>query len=88
MAERAAAGVGRGKSPKSHGNGAGKNAEETLQTVPLPADRDTVNNSCVREFLVNPTVIADENAVPAWAQPPLQPLQPLPPIPVALGPEE
>ena len=56
--------------------------------MPLPADRDTVNNTCLREFLVEPNVIANENTVPAWAQPPLQPLQPLPPIPVALGPEE
>ena len=56
--------------------------------MPLPADRDTVNNTCLREFLVEPNVIAKENTVPAWAQPPLQPLQPLPPIPVALGPEE
>ena len=86
-----APGIGRGNNPKSHGNKPHKQEADRLRTVPLPADREAIDNECVREFLVEPNVIANENAVPAWAQPPLQPLQPLqplPPIPVALGPEE
>jgi len=72
-------GVGRGK------NGGKKDAtsaenEPPLQTVPLPAERDAVNNECVRDFLVDPAG-ADESATPAMVQqpqPPQPPLQQLP----------
>ena len=51
--------------------------EPPRQTVPLPADRNTVNNEYVREFLVDPpgAITAAANAQP-----------PLTPVPVDLAP--
>ena len=74
-------GVGRGGNPSSHGSRPRKNdSHEQLETVPLPADRDTVNNTCMRGFLEDP-MQADENT-------PLQfdEAEASGPVPVAIAP--
>jgi hypothetical protein len=90
-------GIGRGNNPKSHGNKPRKdinNSEETLRTVPLPAERDAVQVECVRDFLVDPPAAVaagqnanTENVPPAGVASPAVAVAvlPLPPIPVPAG---
>eukprot|EP00966_Prymnesium_polylepis_P238710 5520741-Prymnesium_polylepis.1 len=44
-------------------------AQERLETVRLPADRNEITVECVRHFLVDPPTAGAENTAPDWAQP-------------------
>ena len=70
-------GVGRGF---NQGDG-GKFVPKSM-SVPLPTGRESINNTCTRDFLIDPPVAAsEENAAPQSAEQPPVP----PPIPVAIA---
>lgn len=75
-------GIGRGKNPNSHGNKSRKEeAEEQLQTVPLPADREVIKDPTVRIWMESPN--RDRPSIDPLPQQPQQP-----PIQVALAPSD
>ena len=70
-------GIGRGNNPNSHGNKPSKEAaEEQLQTVPLPTDREEIRDPTVRVWMESPNRRAPDAQEP-----------PQPPIQVALAPD-